>query len=557
MPRPAALPGNIVLIGFMGSGKSAIGRAVARSTGRPFLDTDEMVEAQGLSIHDIFASEGEKGFRRREKIAIEKAARAKGTVIATGGGAVLAPENVKALKKSGVLVYLRSTADDIAARLEGATGRPLLEAPDEPGRGEQARRKRTIARLLAERLPIYESVADVIVQTRDKDVESLAREVLDRLEVKPGPGTQIASVEVAVDPPYPVIVGRGVLARAAGLLPIPASAEKGCIVSHPRVIRLWGDALQKGLTGTRLETSRLTFPEGEERKTLETAGRLYRRLAATRFHRTDVLFALGGGVVGDVTGFVASTYARGIGYVQVPTTLLGMVDAAIGGKTGFNLPEAKNLVGSFYHPLAVLADLDTVRTLPEREFRGGLAEVVKYALIADPSLGELLVDERDAVIGRGDILEQIVLRSASIKAAVVSDDERESGRRAILNYGHTLGHALEAMGIAGRLSLGRAAGLHHGEAISIGMVFAAWVSVVLGLAHKDLVDEHLRLLGRLDLPVAIGRIGWDDVKRYVELDKKYQGGARFVLLSEPGKPVVQGDIPQAVLQEALRHVTEG
>lgn len=309
----------------------------------------------------------------------------------------------------------------------------------------------------------------------------------------------------------------------------------------------------EGLRGTRLRLNTFTFPEGEERKTLETAARIYKRLAMLEFHRGDLLLALGGGVVGDLSGFVASTYARGIPVVQVPTTLLGMVDSAIGGKTGFNLPEGKNLIGTFHHPIAVLADLDTLKTIPDREFRGGLAEVVKYALISDPSLGQELVEKRDAILARSDALGPIVMRSAEIKAKVVAGDEREMGDRVILNYGHTVGHALESLGIAGALRSGR---LHHGEAVAIGMVFASWLSVVLGLAGKDLVEEHVRLLDAVGLPTQTGRVSWDDLARYVALDKKHDRALRFVLLEAPGKPTVVRDVPQQAITEALQHVTE-
>lgn len=554
MSRPGP-GGNIVLVGFMGSGKTEVGRRLAGLTGRQFVDTDALVEGAGLSIPDIFASEGEPGFRRREREAVRKAAKAKDAVIATGGGAVLDESNVKALKKSGVVVYLQASAEEVARRLRDRRDRPLLEGAEGRRTATDRTRSKRVRDLLATRLPTYETVADLVVSVDGRSVEDVAGEVLGRLASHEG--ASFSSIPVPVDPPYQVYVGRGLLTRAAGLLPVPPGAEKICVVSHPRIARLWGDALAKGLRGTGLAVTRVAFPEGEERKTFETAARLYRKLAAAQFHRGDVLVALGGGVVGDLTGFVASTYGRGIAYVQVPTTLLGMVDSAIGGKTGFNLPEGKNMVGTFHHPLAVLADLDTLRTLADREFRGGLAEVVKYAFIADPSLGDLLTGSRDAILARGDALEAVVARSAAIKAGVVAGDERERGRRAILNYGHTLGHALEAMGWAGRGPSVRGLSLYHGEAISVGMVFAAWVSVLIGLAHKDLVDEHLRLLGVFGLPTGIGRVSWDDVRRYMTLDKKYAKGLRLVLLKDAGDPVVQGDLPADVLQEALRRVTEG
>jgi 3-dehydroquinate synthase len=270
-----------------------------------------------------------------------------------------------------------------------------------------------------------------------------------------------------------------------------------------------------------------TFPEGEERKSLDTAARLHRHLARAGFHRDDVLAALGGGVVGDLTGYVASTYARGVPYVQVPTTLLAMVDASIGGKTGVNLPQGKNLVGSFHHPLAVLADLDVLASLPDRELRGGLAEVVKYAYIAEPSLSGYVVRKRNEILDRGNCLQSIVVRCARIKAKVVAIDPTERGVRMILNYGHTLGHALEAH------ARGR---LHHGEAISTGMVYAAAVGAALG--HADLVDEHRSVLGSLGLPTTASGARWEQVRDFMRVDKKYRSGIRMVVLDAPGVPKV-------------------
>lgn len=550
--------GNIVLIGFMGSGKSEVGRRLAERTGRRFIDTDEIVESAGAPIADIFASEGEVGFRRREADAVRRASRASGAVIATGGGAVLSGDNVRRLRRNGVLVYLEVRPAELARRLESADDRPLLASEDDPAasrddpKGRRDRRRRRIRRLLSERTPTYEAAADHVVACDGLDADGVCREVLGRLALGDGDGP-IGRVEVRTSPPYGVRVGHGLLRKAAAALEVPSGAEKICIVTHPRVWRLWGGALAEGLEATGLEASHFTFPQGERHKTLHTAARLHRRLAAERFHRGDVLVGLGGGVVGDVTGFVASTYARGMPFVLVPTTLLAMVDAAVGGKTGVNLPEGKNLVGTFSQPRAVLCDLDTLTTLPDRELRGGLAEVVKYALIADPDLGGLLVDRTSDVFARGDVLEPLVTRSVEIKADVVAEDPRETGRRAILNYGHTLGHALEGLALEGRLAGVRS--LHHGEAISVGMVFAAQVAVLCDLAPPDIVDEHLRLLEAVGLPTRTGPVAWDDVERYVAVDKKYARGLRLVLLEGSGKPVVRGGVPRDVLVEALDRVT--
>ncbi len=562
MGAPAAPVGNIVLVGFMGSGKTEVGRRLAERTGRRFLDTDELIESTGASIRDIFASEGETGFRRREREAIAKAARTRRTIIATGGGAVLDPVNVKALKRSGVLVYLRLGADELVGRLEGSQDRPLLD--DELGAkntdAADARRRlgTRVRKLLKARESVYEEVADLVVGCNGLGPEPIVGEILRLAALTPEPTGAIERVTVGFDPPYDVVVGSGLLERIEEHVGFPAGVEKLGVISHPRVKRLWGQAVASGL-GSRGPIVWLTFPEGEERKTGETATRLDRQLARAAFHRTDAIVALGGGVVGDVAGFVASTYVRGIPLLQVPTTLLAMVDAAIGGKTGVNLPEGKNLVGTFHQPFGVVADLDTLRSLPERELRGGLAEVAKYALIAEPELGELVVEQADAIFAREAVLRPIVVRSAAIKARVVAADEREGGIRAILNYGHTLGHALEGLALAGRLPARRGAGtrLHHGEAIAVGMVFAAWVSVLMGLAREEMVAEHRRLLAAVGLPTAWPGLSWEDVRRFLVLDKKYAGGTRLVLLRAPGDPVVQGDVGEDVLIEALRRVTEG
>ena len=518
--------GNIVLVGFMGSGKTEIGRQLADRTGRAFIDTDDIVESEGSTIADIFAAEGERGFRARERRAVEQAARARRAVIATGGGAVLDPANIKALRRSGVVVYLKIGPDELLRRLEGASGRPLLRASEGTAvDGEQLRRR--VEDLLTKRTPVYESVADHVVGCDGLGPVEAADAIERRLA---GEGTEQAkTVRVAVDPPYAVRVGSGLLEKASDQVRLPAAAENVCIVSHPRIRRLWGPALENGFRGSGLHLSWFTFPEGEDGKSLDNAGRLARHLARSGFHRDDVLVALGGGVVGDLTGFVASTFARGITYVQAPTTLLAMVDAAIGGKTGVNLPQGKNLVGSFYHPAAVLADLDVLASLPDRELRGGLAEVVKYAFIADPSLAGYVVRKRNEIFARGRCLQSIVVRCVRIKAEVVVVDPTERGLRMILNYGHTLGHAIEA---AGR---GRA---HHGEAVSIGMVYAASVSVALGRGDGSMLAEHRSVLDAVGLPTTASGSRWDQIREFMRRDKKYKSGTRMVVLDAPGRPEI-------------------
>jgi shikimate kinase/3-dehydroquinate synthase len=538
--------GNIVLVGFMGSGKSEVGRWLAERTGRRLVDVDAVVEGGGPTIADIFAAEGEAGFRRRERKAVEKVARGRDCVIATGGGAVLDEANVKALKRSGVLVYLQTSAEELIRRLENDAERPLLRSAE--GKTTSAGLKRRVENLLEQRRPVYESVADHVVVCDGRPAPDVADEIVRRLRTEEK--GQLRRVKVPLPKPYTVFIGRGVLGRTRELVKLPRTAENAYVVSHARIRRLWGQAVERGLREAGLRVVWGTFPEGEERKTPDTAARLARTMARDGFHRGDVVVALGGGVVGDVGGFVASTYARGLACVQVPTTLLAMVDAAIGGKTGVNLPQGKNLVGTFHQPIGVVADLDVLGTLPERELRGGLAEVIKYGFIADPPLIDLVVRKRDEIFARGDVLESIVMRCARIKASVVAADEKEDGLRAILNYGHTLGHAVESLSVSG---LKRGPKLHHGEAIAIGMVFAAAIAELTGTGGADIVAQHRKAFDAVGLPTRVEGMSWGEVRDRMKIDKKYSRGLRFVLLTEPGKPVVQR-VPQKMLERAFAEV---
>lgn len=538
---------NIVLVGFMGSGKSEVGRRLAERTKRKLIDVDSVVEAEGMSIRDIFAAEGERGFRRRERRCIESVSRARNAVIATGGGAVLDAANIKALKRGGVIVYLKTGVDELVRRLEGTRDRPLLRSDEGPQTKAELRRR--IGTLLTARSPLYEGAAAHVVSCDGRTAREIVDEIVGRLE-----RTQVSRlrrVKVPLSPPYTVFVGRGLLGRVRELVKFPTAAEKVCVVSHPRIRRLWGKQLERSFKGSGLSLTWWTFPEGEERKTVETAARLVKALAKAELHRGDVVLALGGGVVGDLGGFAASMYARGISVVQIPTTLLSMVDASIGGKTGVNLPQGKNLVGTFHQPLGVIADVDVLTTLGDRELRGGLAEVIKYAFIAEPALAELVVKQRDDILARGPSLDGLVAQCARTKAAVVGADEFEMGQRAILNYGHTLGHALESLSVSGRLrGLQK---LHHGEAVSIGMVYAAAVSVLLGRCGPDLIEYHRGVLESVGLPTSIEGVSWNDVKERMTMDKKYSRGLRLVVLDGIGRPVVR-HVSQQVLRRAFNEV---
>ena len=345
---------------------------------------------------------------------------------------------------------------------------------------------------------------------------------------------------------YEVRVGRGLL-RGAEHFPDLPGAEKAFVVTDANVGPLYADAVAVALAERGLAPVPLTVAAGETTKSLDSAAALYQQLAVQECHRDDPVVALGGGVVGDLAGFVAATYMRGVPFVQVPTTLLAQVDASIGGKVGVNLPRGKNLVGAFHQPRRVVADVSTLASLPDAEFRSGLAEVAKYGFAVDPEILDVIETSLGDIVQRDpEVLEDLVARCAQAKADVVSEDERERGRRAILNYGHTLGHALEG--------LEQYRGRSHGEAVAVGMAFAARLSADLGLADAGLVSRHLRILASLGLPHGADGLDLEQVLEVMRMDKKYQHGLRFVLLEDVGRPTLVADVSEEAIARALEGI---
>jgi 3-dehydroquinate synthase len=345
---------------------------------------------------------------------------------------------------------------------------------------------------------------------------------------------------------YDIRIGAGLLSQPASFQGLPPAAQ-AVIVSNPTVDALHGEALRKALTPLYGQVSTLLLPDGEAYKDWSTLNQVFDHLLARGCDRQTTLFALGGGVIGDMTGFAAATYMRGVPFVQVPTTLLAQVDSSVGGKTAVNHPRGKNMVGAFYQPLRVVCDLDTLQTLPDRELSAGLAEVIKYGPIYDASFLAWLEQQMPALLARSpQALAHAVRRSCEIKAEVVGQDERESGLRAILNFGHTFGHAIEA-------GLGYGAWL-HGEAVGCGMVMAADLSAQLGLVPAATVQRVQALVRAAGLPVLGPRLG---TQRYLDLmrvDKKAEAGEiRFVLLQANGVAVLR-KAPDALVAEVIeRH----
>lgn len=340
-----------------------------------------------------------------------------------------------------------------------------------------------------------------------------------------------------------IVVGPGALSAPGAL-----AATGACLLTDKNCLR-YAKPVEKALKAAGVPVHRIVLPAGEVQKSLATAGRIHQQMAEAGLDRKSCLYAVGGGVISDLGGFVASTYMRGIQVRLFPTTLLGQVDAAIGGKTGVNLPQGKNLVGTFYQPAAVYIDPSVLRTLPAREYVSGLGEVVKYGMIRDAALFDYLGNNIEGIRGRHPaVLDEIVYRCAAIKADVVTKDEKESGERAILNYGHTIGHALEA---AGGYRL-----LQHGEAVSIGMEAEAILSMELGIAPLELLAAQNKLLKLCGLPTRVKKLPEKKVLSALKMDKKnVSGKTRFVLPEQIGKVRWGVEVPADLIAAALRTVT--
>jgi shikimate kinase / 3-dehydroquinate synthase len=529
----------------MGTGKSAVGRCVAARLGLSFVDTDAIVEARaGRTITRIFAEDGEAAFRRLEAAAVSEAGAADGAVIATGGGVPLRAKNMRALRRRGIIVSLTATAQAILARVGGGAERPLLGADPTSA----------VARLLADRDAAYRD-ADLVIDTSDVSTEEAADRIVAFLASRAAsvrtaapPDERVVHVDLG-DRGYDIRIGQSLLPRLPSLLRGAGITGRLALLTHPGLEARYGRALIEDLRGGGYEVLALTVPASESSKSLRAASRIYDALVDAHLDRSSALLALGGGVAGDLGGFVAATFLRGIRWVPLPTTLLAQVDAAIGGKTAVDHPRAKNLIGAVHQPALVVADIDTLASLPRRQLRSGLAEVVKTGMIGAPELFEFVEGHLPRVLARrADALVHVIERCAAYKARIVAADEWESGERMVLNYGHTIGHGIEAA--AGYR------GLTHGEAVALGMTLEARLAVRLGICDAVLLDRQTAVLERAGLPVRLGALGAAPgaaaILAAMTHDKKaLTGRLRFVLPAAIDRTVLRDDVPPTLLQEVL------
>lgn len=530
---------NVFLIGPMGSGKTAVGRQLAKALNLEFYDADAEIERRtGVNIPYIFEKEGEQGFRERERETIDALTQLDSVLVATGGGAILLPGNRERLSQRGTVIYLKTSVAQQLERTRHSKQRPLLNTGDPEAK---------LQSLMEQRSPLYQSIANITVNTDGQRVAAVCEHILEQLK-RCGRLTDAAqklNINLG-DRSYPIFIGPGLL-EDRQLLAESIRSQDVFIVTNDRVGPLYLQRLINSLPEKRVSSMQL--PDGEAHKTLATVSSIFDALVTARMNRDATIIALGGGVVGDMAGFAAACYQRGIDYVQLPTTLLAQVDSSVGGKTAVDHPGGKNLIGAFHQPRAVIADTTTLATLPDRELRAGLAEVVKYGFIRDLEFLDWIEAHATDLLNRDtNALSHAIRRSCELKAEIVGIDEREQGLRAILNFGHTFGHAIEtATGYGEWL---------HGEAVATGMAIAADMSRRLGLISSSDCQRVLHIIQCLELPVTAPRIGSQRALELMGMDKKVQSGKiRLVLLKSLGSAYITGDYPQDTLQATLDHAT--
>lgn len=540
----------LVLVGMMGAGKTSVGRRLAQRLGLPFVDADHEIEAAaGMTIPEIFAQHGETYFRDGERRVVSRLLQDGPRVVATGGGAFMNEATREVIARNGVSIWLKADADVLIRRVRKRTNRPLLATDDPEG---------TLRRLIDQRYPVY-ALSDLTVTSRDAPHEAVLEHILSALApflnvpAEPVPPALEAKphqrrVRVGLaERSYDIFIGDGVIAEAGERIAAVAPGAACAIVTDENVAARHLDTLKASLDAAGLRHASVIVPPGEASKSYACFAEVCDGIIGARMERGDLVIALGGGVVGDLAGFAAASVRRGMGFVQIPTSLLAQVDSSVGGKTGINSKHGKNLVGAFYQPKLVLADTAALDTLSEREFRAGYAEVAKYGLIDDHEFFEWLESRWRDVFAGGPARLEAIAKSCASKAAVVARDETEQGDRALLNLGHTFGHAFE------RITAYDGARLVHGEGVAIGMACAFRFSVKQGLCSGQdagRVEAHLKAVG---LPTRIRDIpGWDaDEKAILDAmyqDKKVQRGKlTFILARGIGKSfIAKGVEPDAV-----------
>jgi shikimate kinase / 3-dehydroquinate synthase len=544
---------HIFLIGLSGSGKSTVGRLLAQRLHLPLLDIDALIEKEyGQRIATLFAHHGEDYFRALEsRILAQSVQQTENAIIVTGGGIVVRPENRALMAAHGVRVFLQVQPEVALERLLAQNAReaeqeqipevrPLISGPDPLAKLQQ---------MLKLREAWYQE-AELICSTTNKSIEQLVQEIMTMLSDSTSGEDAVAVPPIVrhvhIGSGYDTVVEWGGLAHLSDYLKQLQLPPRLFLITDSNIHDIYVPMVTQQLAAAGFDLHVYCIPAGEASKSQEQLWAIYDWLLECHAERREALIALGGGVVGDLVGFVAATYLRGVPLIQIPTSLLAQVDSAIGGKTGINHARGKNLIGAFYHPRLVLADPATLLTLPVRSRTEGWAEIVKYGIILDAELFSLLETHADVLREFSQppvsLLCQIIARCIDMKAKVIEEDEREQGRRGILNYGHTIAHALENVSGYGEWL--------HGEAVSLGMVAAATLAQHAGMFAVSDVERQNQLLAALGLPIVYtGKVRAQDILAAMQLDKKVVGKrVRWIMPTQIGEVVITEMPDDLVLQ---------
>ena len=538
---------ELVVVGLPGSGKTAIGRRVATRHGATFVDLDEEIErAAGLRVPEIFEAEGEAGFRKRERAVIEALGAPEADpkltrVIAPGGGAIVDPRNRWRLLRGRRTVWLDVRHEVLAQRLRRSPNvRPLMAGRDPIG---------ALRDLAAARSRFYGAGARV---GGVAEMDAVVARVEEMLEAPDTPGSVLLRGETRLGR---LVLGEGILAAEVAAALRDLDASRAILVSEPGAWAAVGERLAAALAAAGLAVERVLLPRGEAAKRLSVIEGAASELARLRVERREPIVAVGGGALGDAAGFLAATYLRGVPFVQVPTTLVAQIDSSIGGKTGVDLPEGKNLVGAFHQPASIVIDVAVLATLDERQRRAALAEAAKMAALGDEKLFATLevsgngIATGDAEAIESGALAEVVERAAWAKVEVVLADERESGARLALNLGHSLGHAIEAAAGFQRLL--------HGEAVAYGLRAAARIGEARGVTPPERAERIERLLDALQLGTSPTGLDLHEVLGFMATDKKHAGGALRWVLPTAGGHVIDAEVPDALVAEVAGAVLAG
>lgn len=544
----------IVLVGMMGAGKTTVGRLLATTLGWPFYDSDdEIVRNVGKSISDIFSEDGEPAFREIERTTIKHLLAAGPCVISSGGGGITIPETAQAIKDRGLCVWLDAPVQVLVDRTKG-TDRPLLKHGNADDVLKNLLEKRKLAygqahiHVLDDGLTPQQIVSRCLLQIREYLYMHSAKN-----ETEENTPDALCLTVTLPDRSYPIFIGSGLLKQPDLWLAHDLQGKNGFIITDYNVRERLADGLQEKLRPYMRSVTMMELPPGEQTKSFDRYQAVIEWMIDNNIKRDSVVFGVGGGVIGDLSGFAAATILRGVPFVQIPTTLLSQVDSSVGGKTGINSQSAKNMVGAFYQPRTVVIDLESLMTLPKREWLAGYAEILKYGLLGDADFFEWLEEHGSDVLD-GDIsaLTRAVETSCHMKAEIVNQDEREeSGTRALLNLGHTFGHALEA-------AAGYDGTLLHGEGVSIGLVLAARLSHDLGyLSAEDLtrVENHIRSVGMMSEIAQIkfkAPVTAAELLELMRMDKKADvHGLKFIILKHIGDAEIMPNVPEDVVLKIL------